>query len=267
MANQKDRINRTIHHVKDALLDAHLYKSNVTKEVLDMTGMTGAKTRHFMNNLCNTCRMINYLEIGTWHGSSTISALVGNQDNVSATIIDNFSEFSGSPEKFITNVKKHLLEGHCQMQLWVADCFDFDVSILPSIDIYLYDGDHSYDAHYKAITYYAKCLNDVSIVVIDDWNWVQVRKATMAGICDAGLQIAYQHEITYTEDKKGSADGVESEFWNGTAVLVLVKPVIENSSGDYIPIMPASVPASVPVPLPDSVATSSTLLVSRQKLL
>ena len=41
---------------------------------------------------------VRYLEIGTWYGSSSISAIYKN--NINATFIDNWSQFGGDSNIF-----------------------------------------------------------------------------------------------------------------------------------------------------------------------
>jgi len=60
--------------------------------ILQMSGMSGSKTRHFYNNLCSFPD-ITYLEIGTWKGSTVCSAICNNISTV--VCIDNFNKYKG----------------------------------------------------------------------------------------------------------------------------------------------------------------------------
>jgi hypothetical protein len=87
----------TIHHIVTSITNA---ENNVSKiddkttegqEILTYEGYTGTKTRHLYNNICSDTHKvpIRYLEIGTWNGSSSISAVYKN--NIEALFIDNLS--------------------------------------------------------------------------------------------------------------------------------------------------------------------------------
>ena len=83
-----------IEHVAESIAYAENSISNINEELLQYKGMPGTKTRHFYNNICNLQKRkgipVKYLEIGTWCGSSSISAMFKNhiQDSL---FIDNFS--------------------------------------------------------------------------------------------------------------------------------------------------------------------------------
>ena len=87
-------------HVEYAFEKAEKNESKITEGILNMDGMSGKKTRHFYNNLLNKVDA-RYLEIGTWKGSSVCSAMCGNKGKV--ICIDNWSEFGGPKDEFLTN--------------------------------------------------------------------------------------------------------------------------------------------------------------------
>jgi hypothetical protein len=127
--------------------------SKITPEIIKMEGMTGTKTRHFYNNLLSS-EDIRYLEIGTWKGSSVCAAMCGNKSNV--ICIDNWSEFGGPKNDFIINFNNY--KGENNAIFIENDCFNIDVNTLPFFNIYMYDGNHTSDSHYKALQHYYKCL-------------------------------------------------------------------------------------------------------------
>lgn len=154
--------------------------------------MTGYKTRHFYNNLLSI-NNIRYLEIGYWKGSSTCAAVYQN-------IGENTLNFIKS------------------------DCFKLDRSILGKFDIYLYDGDHSAFAHYRALSYFINNMKDTFIFIIDDWNFNDVRLGTQNVISDLGLRIVYEKEIKTTEDgSRAPLIKAIPGWWNGIYVAVLSK--------------------------------------------
>ncbi|ABT16351.1 hypothetical protein ATCVMO0605SPH_272R [Acanthocystis turfacea Chlorella virus MO0605SPH] len=203
-----------IDHVEKSFKLAKEGVSKCTPEVLEMDGMSGAFTRAFYNNLLDT-EDARYLEIGAWKGSSTCSALCGNEATV--TVIDNWSEFGGPRDECMANIVKVTDSNH--VTIVDHDSFTLDLKYLPNkYNMYLYDGCHKRESHEKALTYYQDVLDDVFIFVCDDWNWGDVQDGTRDAIKKLGLIV--EHEIIEFTDYNGCRD----TFWNGIAIFVLRKP-------------------------------------------
>jgi len=208
-----------IDHVKKSIEDAYNNKSKLSHEVLLMEGMSGLKTRHLYNNICNL-RGTHYFEIGTWKGSSFISAMYNNT-NTRGTGIDNWSEFSGPSNEFHKNVQNYLNNIISNVNTIDKDSWLIaDEDIKAPIDIYMYDGDHSYDSQKKAITYYHKYFSKYVIIMVDDWtcDWVDVKKGTLDGIKEMNLIVHYSNEIGLVNTTTHHTGG--DTFWNGCGVFV-----------------------------------------------
>ncbi|MEN9406290.1 MAG: Acanthocystis turfacea chlorella virus 1 [Bacillota bacterium] len=209
-----------INHVQHSLANAEHNISKLNAELLLMPGMTGKKTRHFYNNLLSM-EHCNYLEIGTWQGSSFCSALYKNKIN--ATSIDNWSEFQGPKNEFLQNLKKYT--GENKVKFIESDCWDVNPKKLSKFNVYLYDGPHNYDDQYKALKHFLPCLKNTFIFIVDDWNWDYVRNGTFDAIRDLKLNVAWQHEIRLTHDNSHTPEPLSIEtWWNGLYVAVLQKP-------------------------------------------
>jgi hypothetical protein len=218
----KFNLEQLINHVNQSVDNANNNISKLTNDILDMDGMSGNKTRHLYNNICSLDGA-NYLEIGTWKGSSFISASYGN--NVNSIVIDNWSEFNGPFDEFISNVNRFCPE--VKYNFIEKDCFkvtdDEIKSIYDSIDIYLFDGAHDYESQRKAITYYKHLFSKYVIIIVDDFRsdtpaWANVRKGTYDGIEEAGLTIHHNVEIITYQEVTG-----RSEYWNGFGLFVCEK--------------------------------------------
>jgi len=193
--------------------------SKINNEIIAMKGMTGTKTRHFYNNLLNI-EDARYLEIGTWKGSSVCSAMYKNKAKV--VCIDNWSEFGGPKNEFLQNFEKY--KGENDASFIEKDCYQVDVTALPKFNIYMYDGNHSNDSHYKALLHYYDCLDDIFIFIVDDWNWIDVRDGTMSSIRKLKLKILYEKEIRLTWDNSVTPEPELSQnWWNGIYVAILQK--------------------------------------------
>jgi len=195
--------------------------SKITEEIIKMEGMSGTKTRHFYNNLLNT-EDARYLEIGSWKGSSVCSAMCGNKATV--VCIDNWSEFGGPKEEFLANFNKYKVGNNATFI--ENDCFKIDTTTLPKFNIYMYDGNHSNESHFKALLHYYKCLDDLFIFIVDDWNWKDVRDGTKKSIEQLNLKVLYEKEIRLTWDESHTALPESAEtWWNGIYVAILEKPI------------------------------------------
>jgi hypothetical protein len=202
-----------------AFENAETYTSKLTDELINMPGMSGKKTRHFYNNLLNNANL-RYLEIGTWMGSTVCSAMCKNKATI--VCIDNWSEFGGPKQEFLTYFDKY--KGDNEAKFIESDCFKLDTSSLGKFNIYMYDGDHSRESHYKALTYYYYCLDDIFIFIVDDWNWQAVRDGTLNAINDLQLNILFSKQIRLTSDGSHTPELIARETWhNGIYVAVLQK--------------------------------------------
>ena len=198
--------------------------SKITDDIINMEGMSGTKTRHFYNNLLDY-KYARYLEIGTWKGSSVCSAMCNNKAKV--TCIDNWSEFGGPKDEFLVNFEK--FKGENKANFIENDCFKIDISSFPKYNIYMYDGNHENESHYKSLLHYYNCLDDIFIFVVDDWNWEDVRNGTFDAIAKLNLKVLYQKSIRSTWDNSHvvQTEGRDN-WWNGIYVAILEKQPIQN---------------------------------------
>jgi hypothetical protein len=213
METYKTLIETSFHNAENNI-------SKITSDIIAMEGMSGTKTRHFYNNLLNT-EDARYLEIGTWKGSSVCSAMCANKAIV--ICIDNWSEFGGPKSEFLKNFE--IFKGDNHATFIENDCYKVDVSTLPKFNIYMYDGNHTNDSHYKALLHYYDCLDDVFIFIVDDWNWKDVRDGTNNSIQTLKLKVLYEKEIRTTNDDTHPQWGSpEQQAWhNGIYVAILQK--------------------------------------------
>ena len=221
---------RLTRHVIDCFVK--LDSNRLSNQILKLDGMTGTLTRHFYNTMCSLetpGRKTEYLEVGTWKGSSLVSAMYKNGDTTHATVVDNWSEFNTSFELDPVTKLPHDIDPRGDF-LKNMETFDiksvdvieadfFTVDLKAPIDIYLYDGAHAYEDHYKAITHAWHALADDAIILIDDWSIPDVKRGTMDALRDVNAHIIQTSEVTYPEGFGHQADG----FWNGIGVFVIKK--------------------------------------------
>jgi hypothetical protein len=206
-------------HIKDSYKKACKKNSKITQEILDMDGMSGKMTRHFYNNILNF-QDARYLEIGTWKGSSVCSAMYGNNGKVCC--IDNWSQFGCPKIEFLMNIEK--FKGVNEVSYIEQDCFSVDLSNLPKFNIYMYDGEHSMESHFKALVYYYEVLDDTFIYIVDDWNDANVREGTEKAIKFLNLDVYYEKEIRLTfDDTHTEVNFAKNTWWNGIYIAILKK--------------------------------------------
>jgi hypothetical protein len=219
-------IEYLIEHVQKSIESADKSESKLSSDILELPGMSGIKTRHLYNNLANL-DSANYLEVGTFMGSTFISSIYRNP--VKSIAIDNWSEFGYNKEIFLQNVNRYC-EGadYCYIE---KDCFQIshdDIKCkFDTIDIYMYDGCHSYECQKQAITHFSPFLSRHSIVIVDDWRdqeWNQVIIGTYDGFKECPNLVIHKQ---FERKSKHEVDG-KYEYWNGFGIFI-----VENISQDY----------------------------------
>ena len=210
-----------LYHVKNCITKTNEHTSKLTKDVLSINGMSSSKVRHFLNNVCSL-EGAQYLEIGVYKGSTFIAGLYKNNHLIDPIAIDNWSEFGGKDVfKQYTN---KFLSGNA-FRVIDQNAFSINVHQLfyRPVNIYFYDGNHSYEAQYKAFTHYDKVFADTFIAIVDDWNWDQVRNGTR----DAFKELGYT--ILFEEVLPAPYNGDKDNWWNGLYVAVIKKPARNNN--------------------------------------
>ncbi len=214
------RAQEYINHTESSFEKAYKLDSKINQEIKDLEGMTGEMTRHFYNNLLSIDDA-RYLEIGVWQGSSSCSAMYGNKAKV--VLMDDFSGFGSPKEIFLKNFEK--FKGKNDAEFMEQDCFKMDISLFKNkFNIYLFDGDHSEESQRKAVEYYLPVMDDTFILIIDDWNWSDVRNGTLKAIDQLKLEVLYKNQIILTKNNEHTPSGEAAKtWWNGICVFVLKK--------------------------------------------
>ncbi len=213
-----DRLAEMIDHAKLSILNAEQGISALPEDVYHISGMSSRKVRDLLNNLCSMPNT-HYLEIGCWQGSTWISALTNNENTIeSAVAIDNWSEFGGPEKEFMANCEKYLKSE--SYKFFNKDCFKINPkkAICSPINIYFYDGNHSEESQMKALTYYDTVLDDAFILLVDDWNWQEVKDGTYNAIKILNYDVIYQRELP------SNGNGDIHNWWNGLYIAVIKKP-------------------------------------------
>lgn len=210
-------------HIFSKIIDSAYEKalndiSKLPDFVLNMHGMSGKKYRHLINNIIANIDDARYLEIGSWQGSTAASAIFGNK--VVCTCIDNWSEFGNGSEQFYKNIN-YCLNDNIKLNTYEKDFRNVDYNNIGKYNIFLFDGPHEENDQYDGIVIPYNCLDDVFILIVDDWNWESSKNGTKRAIVDLKVNLLYSLEII-------TCDGIDSN---------IPEVIFENSSwhnGYYI---------------------------------
>jgi hypothetical protein len=206
--------------VRTAFERALVNDGKLPDAVLDLRGMSGKKYRLFINNLVEAMPDPRYLEIGVWRGSTLCSAIFGN--DMTAMAIDNWSEFGGPTEAFFENLSK--FKGKAKVNFLEHDFRELNFYHLGKFNVYLFDGPHSYKDQYDGVVLAEPALDEAFVLIVDDWNWEQVRCGTVDGIRENGYQIDHRIEIrTSIDNTQPLVRGTQSDWHNGYFIAALRK--------------------------------------------
>lgn len=214
-----------VQRVENAFERALSGRSKIPADLRTLQGMSGQRYRQFINNLVELTPDASYLEVGSWAGSTLCSAIHNNQ--VRAMAIDNWSEFGGPRDLFFANVGR-FAGPKAAVSFLNSDFRTVRYDAIGTYNIYLFDGPHSKKDQYDGMALAKPALEDVSVVIVDDWNWLEVRNGTFDALNDAKYQIMHRIEVLSTPDNCHPADhglprDQDSDWHNGYFIGVLRK--------------------------------------------
>jgi len=202
-------------HVLKSVGNAINEQSKINNDVLAIHGMSSKKGRHLLNNICSLPD-VNYLEVGSWKGSTAISALYQNEV-ANYTIVENWKLGSEGIKDELFNNFNNIL-GYSP-NIVEADCFSFNPleKNIKDIDVYFYDGEHEEIDQFLALTHYYDSLSDNFVFIVDDTNYPPALIGTVKAIYEKNLKINKHWTLQATHNGDGN------NFWNGMYVAVLSK--------------------------------------------
>jgi hypothetical protein len=200
-------------------IDAGNHKwSKLPKEVLELDGCSGQKTRCFVNNLVQMDRA-KYLDVSSQmnNGTLAVSALYDNFSKVFCLL-----EEDSSLDKFMTIYKKY--KGNNYTKVFTQDYKSFDISKLSKFNILMYHGRIDPDRVYGCLPHFLSAMEDVFIYIVNDINWTHILPAARKAIGDLELTVLYEKEIRLTDDGSHTPlHTAKDTWWNGLYIAVLQK--------------------------------------------
>lgn len=150
-----------------------------------------------------------FVNIGVWNGFTFLAGMAGNPGKTCIGI-DNFSEFDGPRDQFLERFNKMKSENHYFFEMDYEKYFDEGQK--GEIGFFIYDGEHSYRNQLKGLQIAEPYLSKNSIILVDDTNWEEPRKATMDFISSS------RNHYRILFDKRTHLNG-HPTYWNGVILL------------------------------------------------
>jgi hypothetical protein len=208
--------------VRTAFEDALADRGHLDQRAYLVDGFSGRKHRLFLNNLIAAMEQPRYLEIGVFRGATFCAAISNNK--VRATGVDNWTEFGGKASEFYLNLAA--LKGpEASVSIIEQDFRTVNYAALGPFNIGFYDGPHTERDQYDGARIVIEAMRANSVMLVDDWNWEQVRGGTMRAIRDAGAHIDFAIELRTSLDNTVPAHAYGGSDWNnGLFAAVLSRP-------------------------------------------
>ena len=150
-----------------------------------------------------------YVEVGTYHGTSLISAMLGNTGTFVA--LDNWSMGDGSREQLDLNLIRFGLNG---AEIVEGDAFETLRSGAldgRTVGVYYYDNGHEYEQQLDGMRLIEPYLATPALVIVDDTDWERVERAV-----DDYLELEPRATEILAIDGK---DRGAPQWWEGMRIL------------------------------------------------
>jgi predicted O-methyltransferase YrrM len=148
----------------------------------------------------------HYVEVGTFRGTSLISAMQENDGLFVA--VDNWSMGDGDSHQLVSNLDRHGLRA----TIIDGDAFETLRRGIPSpVGVYYYDDGHEYEQQLDGLRLAEPYLASPALVVVDDTDWERVERAV-------DDYAASQPRVTEIFRADGKDHG-HPEWWEGMRVF------------------------------------------------
>jgi hypothetical protein len=166
----------------------------------------GAMINHGVSQMPDNLTFVN---VGVWHGFSLLSGMIDNAGK-RCVGIDNFAWFGRPRKAFFERFNNYKSSNHYFYEMDYIEYFS-KVHKDP-IGFYVYDGPHRYDAQLRGLQTAEPFFSQNCIIVIDDTNWNDPRRATLDFISQSS------HEYRILLDRTTSRNG-HPTLWNGIMII------------------------------------------------
>jgi predicted O-methyltransferase YrrM len=147
-------------------------------EILDaVPGLARANNLALLNAAASCLQLgESYVEVGTYHGTSLIAAMLDNDAEFVA--IDNWSLGDGSREQLDRNLARFGFAGRAETV--EGDAFETlrsDRLAGRKLGVYYYDNGHEYEQQLDGMRLIEPYLLSPALVIVDDTDWERVEQA------------------------------------------------------------------------------------------
>lgn len=186
-----------------------------------LTGFSGEKLTGLLQRLPKVTGK-DYLEVGTYQGSSLLHAALANP-NIICYGIDNFIAHDSSGTNKETVIKRAGELGLDNYRLVEKDFEEALADFKEEIGTYFIDGPHDYRSQFICLAYAPKFLARNGVILVDDANYAHVRQATADFLTFwPEYKLVFEaytdcHPINMTREQLQTA---KSGWWDGVHVIV-----------------------------------------------
>jgi predicted O-methyltransferase YrrM len=234
----------TVNWVKAALQQADNERSKIGERERELFGLSSIRLKCLVNNLCAASDNLNYLEIGTYKGSTLISALVGNP-KTKAVGVDSFRYDDREPKKWAPNdgiwenVKSQLYSNINRYKdpdsgvntdnitILEQDFKTIDWAKQPKFDVCFFDvspvNAEIYDAFFEQVT---QALAPESIVIFSSYSNELHAKELQSAL------IRHEDKVTVQTKEQRISSGLSDStaYYSGILIASLKKKVIKTNA-------------------------------------
>lgn len=199
--------------IKHAIEQARKLKSKIDDLTMSqLQGLSSPMVRHLLNNLAAQSK--SYLEVGCYLGGTLKAALHGNE-HLYAAAVDNFSMSPETRGQFYKNTDA------LKFDFFDEDSFKMDIKkIRQPIELYFYDGHHSVESQYKAVSHFVNAMASEFVMVVDDWDMNKVRVGTHTALIDLKIKPIEKYEL---KGASGQANEERLKVWWGGLVVMRIR--------------------------------------------
>ena len=118
------------------------------------------------------------------------------------------------------------------MRVLEQDFRTVDYASIGAFNVFMYDGPHSPEDQYDGIALARPALDSEFVLIVDDWNWPEVRLGTARAIAQLDLSLLYSLEIRSSLDNSHPEVAFQHSDWhNGYFIAVLQQPGAARPAG------------------------------------
>ncbi len=151
----------------------------------------------------------SFCNVGVWHGFPFLSGIINNPTKPCVGV-DNFSQFGGPKNQFISRFNQYKSEHHIFFDLDYRDYFALKHT--GEIGFYIYDGNHKSEHQFEGLRIAEPHLAKGAYILIDDINDDGPIEGTLQFIKES----AHSYQILFEQH---TAHNSHPTFWNGVALL------------------------------------------------